>query len=127
MGRLLRIISPMPRRKRSPPDPDEQFDEKVDLLRVVEKYGDVFEDGLNALNYGQRVKAFERAWDALGDGDQEEIDRLFAKWLDPFIDQFEGRELRGRARGLRLDKHKKILDRLGKATTISKARTQHDG
>jgi hypothetical protein len=67
------------------------------------------------MNYGQRVKAFERAWDALGDGDQEEIDRLFAKWLDPFIDQFEGRELRARARGLRLDKHKKILDRLGKA------------
>jgi hypothetical protein len=54
------------------------FDKEADLLRVVEKYGEAFEDGLAALEYGQGVKAFEKAYHVLGDGDQEEIDRLFA-------------------------------------------------
>lgn len=75
----------MPRRKPSSAvDREEPFDRDAALLRVVEKY-DVFDDGLSALNYGQGVKAFERAMDALDDGDQEQIDRLFAKWLEPFV------------------------------------------
>lgn len=96
----------MPKRKPS----DEQFDKEADLRRVVEKYGEAFEDGLAALEYGQGVKAFERASHALGDGDQEKIDRLFAKWLEPFINQDIGARQRASGRkgkGVRRDTYKR--------------------
>ncbi|MGZ3331911.1 MAG: hypothetical protein ACXU9Z_07675 [Gemmatimonadaceae bacterium] len=106
----------MPRRKQSSAvSPNEQFDKDADLLRVVEWYGDVYAAGLNALNYGQGVEAFQRATDALGEGDQDATDRLFAKWLEPFIKQEQAEELRARARRLRQGKPKRMQDRFGAA------------
>jgi hypothetical protein len=96
----------MPKRKPN----DEQFDKDADLLRVIEKYGEAFEDGLAALEYGQGVEAFERASHVLGDGDQNKIDRLFRKWLEPFINQDIGARQRAsghKGKGVRRDTYKR--------------------
>src|SRR5438128_765009 len=81
------------RRKRLSPVDQEALQRDDAIRRAGERYGDVYAEGLMALNHGRGVKAFERAMNAWYD--EEEFERRVAEWLEPYIHEDIGRRVRG--------------------------------